>query len=61
MAFGGMPMTFTPPPRATSIDQMISWYFTVGITLHEEDLLRARIVDLLELRRELVLGVRGPC
>src|SRR4249919_1388908 len=30
-----------------------------GITLHEEDLVRAGVVDLLELRRELVLGVRG--
>ncbi len=25
LSLGGTPMTFTPPPRATSIDQMISW------------------------------------
>jgi hypothetical protein len=29
-SFGGIPMTFTPAPRETSIAQMTSWYFTAG-------------------------------
>ena len=30
VVLGGMPITLTPPPRATSMDQIISWYFTFG-------------------------------